>query len=130
MNNLTSSPTSQNAKCLPLNCEQVIQQFMQQLPKGARICHRTLTNGGLLWDDKSACESNLIAHSTWVDGQPGEVLHFGIPRDPVDFIKEAIEKGHPRDIVAKVPEVTKRLLDSMSSLVAMSTDALQRGLLS
>ena len=98
----------------PLNSEHVIDQFKLQLPKGARICHRTLTNWGLIWDDKSAGESNLTAHPTWTNGQPGEILHFGIPREPVDFIREAISKGHPRDVVAKVPEATKKLLDEFA----------------
>ena len=29
----------------PLNAEPTIQQFLQTLPKGSRICHRTLTEG-------------------------------------------------------------------------------------
>ena len=98
----------------PLNSQSVIDEFMNNLPKGTRICHRTLTHGGLIWDDKSANESNLIAHSSWMDGLPGEILHFGIPREPADFIKDAINKGHPRDIVAKVPDAIKHLLDEFA----------------
>ena len=97
----------------PLNNEHVIQQFLQDLPRGSRICHRTLTNGGICWDENSAKESNLVAHDSWTDGQPGEILHFGIPREPEDFINEALAKGHPRDIVAKVPSSVKALLKDM-----------------
>ena len=97
----------------PLNSEQCIQQFLQDLPRGSRICHRTLTNGGIFWDENSAKESNLEAHDSWTNGTPGEILHFGIPREPDDFIKEALAKGHPRDIVAKIPPAVQDLLKSL-----------------
>ena len=82
----------------PVNGDEHVQSFLKSLPKGSRICHRTLTDGGLNWDDKAAVEASLVPHDTWVDGQPGEILHFGIPREPDDFIKEATSKGHPRDL--------------------------------
>ena len=69
--------------------------------------------GGLLWDDKIASESGMAAHETWHNGQPGEILHFGIPREPQDFVREAAAKGHPRDIVAKVTDNVKVLLDEL-----------------
>jgi hypothetical protein len=73
----------------PLNAEPTIQQFLQTLPKGSRICHRTLTEGGFFWDDNLAKEAELVAHHSWEDGQPGEILHFGIPKEPHDFIADA-----------------------------------------
>lgn len=39
---------------------------------------------------------------------------FGIPREPHDFITEAINKGHPRDIVARVPQPVKDLLTDLA----------------
>ena len=108
---LVSEFQSYKAVLFPLNNEQALQHFLEKMPKGTKICHRTLTTGGLFWDDKSAAESNLTAHEAWEDGQPGEIFHFGIPREPADFIKEAVAKGHPRDIVAKVPPAVRVLLD-------------------
>ena len=63
----------------PLNAETAVQQFLQQLPKGSRVCHRTLTEGGFFWDDKLAEEANLEAHQSWANGQPGEILHLEFP---------------------------------------------------
>ena len=97
----------------PLNCEHVIQQFLQDLPRGSRICHRSLTHGGIFWDDNSAKASNVVAHGDWIDGQPGEIIHFCIPREPADFVNEAFAKGHPRDVVAKVPPSVKALLKDL-----------------
>ena len=97
----------------PLNSEHAIQKFLQDLPKGSRICHRSLTNGGIFWDDNSAKEAGLSAYDSWVDGQAGEILHFGIPREPEDFIREAIAKGHPRDVVARVPATVRALLKDL-----------------
>lgn len=94
----------------PLNSDNATQEFLHSLPKGARVCHRSLSNGGIYWDDNSAKDANLAAHDSWTDGQPGEILHFGIPREPEDFIMEAVSKGHPRDVVAKVPDSVKSLL--------------------
>ena len=94
----------------PLNSEHIIQEVLQNLPKGSRICHRSLTNGGISWDDNSASAAGLTAHDSWSDGQPGEILHFGIPRKPEDFIREAVAKGHPRDVVARVPTTVRALL--------------------
>ena len=37
-------------------------------------------------------------------------MHFGIPREPEDFIREAVAKGHPRDVVARVPTTVRALL--------------------
>ena len=98
----------------PLNAEPAIQQFLQTLPKGSRICHRTLTEGGFSWDDKLAKEAELVAHHSWEDGQPGEILHFGIPKEPHDFIADATAKGHPRDIIAKVQPTVKVLLKELA----------------
>ena len=98
----------------PLNAERAIQQFLKTLPKGSRICHRTLTEGFFFWDDNLAKEAELVAHHSWEDGQPGEILHFGIPKEPHDFIADATAKGHPRDIIAKVPPTVKVLLKELA----------------
>ena len=41
----------------PHNNEDAIKSYLEKLPKGSKICHRTLTKGGLFWDDKFAKES-------------------------------------------------------------------------
>ena len=110
----------------PLNSEHSIQQFLQNCQRGSRICHRTLTNGGIFWDENSAKESNLEAHDCWINGTPGEILHFGIPREPDDFIKDALAKGHPRDIVAeeifRITKGRRRTSQTTSEPLAADTE--------
>ena len=55
----------------------------------------------------------MVAHHSWNNGQPGEIFH-GIPREPHDFIAEAIDKEHPRDIIAKVSPTVRALLRDLA----------------
>ena len=38
---------------------------------------------------------------------------WGIPREPADFIRDAVRKGHPRDIIAQVPQEIRIVVQSM-----------------
>ena len=54
----------------PLNAEPAIQQFLKTLPKGSRICHRTLTEGFFLgWQSgqrsRTSCTPQLGRRATW-----------------------------------------------------------------
>ena len=50
---------------------------------------------------------------SWKAGEPCELLQIGIPREPADFISDAIRKGHPRDIIAQVPNEIRAVVRSM-----------------
>ena len=50
---------------------------------------------------------------SWEAGEPCELLQVGIPREPADFIRDAVRKGHPRDIIAQVPQEIKAVVHSM-----------------
>ena len=57
-----------------------------------------------------------VSHTEdWVTGQACEVLYLGVRREPEDFIADAVRKGHPRDIIANVPEEVKRVIHEFLS---------------
>ena len=80
-----------------------VQSFVQKLPKGAKVCHRILFPGGVARDDMESKYEEVFQTESWRTGEPCELLQMGIPREPADFISDAIRKGHPRDIIAQVP---------------------------
>eukprot|EP00435_Cladocopium_sp_Y103_P039415 s2955_g10.t1 len=93
--------------------ETSVAAFIAELPKGAKVCHRKLFPGGVVRDDIFRQYTDLRFSSTWVEQTPCELLHIGVPREPADFLREAIDKGHPRDIIAQVPELVKPALESL-----------------
>ena len=95
--------------------EKPITDFMNALPKGAKICHRVLFPGGVMADDMTRKHGTFSTTETWSEGQACEVLYIGIPREPSDFISEAVRKGHPRDIIANVPEEVKQVVHEILS---------------
>ena len=95
------------------NNESEIQAFLQQLPKGAKVCHRILFPGGVSRDDMVQKYGEVCQTGTWRSLEPCEILHIGIPREPADFINDAVLKGHPRDIIAQVPHEIKTVIQSM-----------------
>ncbi|CAL1141652.1 unnamed protein product [Cladocopium goreaui] len=51
--------------------------------------------------------------ATGVSATPANEVVVGIPREPADFIRDAVRKGHPRDIIAQVPKEIKDVVQSM-----------------
>ena len=92
-----------------------VHDFISNLPKGAKICHRVLFPGGVLADDIARKHGTFSQTDTWSESHPCEVLYIGIPREPSDFLSEAVRKGHPRDIIANVPNEVKRVVHEILS---------------
>ena len=90
-----------------------VQSFLQKLPKGAKVCHRVLFPGGVARDDMERKYEEVFQTESWRNGEPCEILQVGIPREPADFIRDAVRKGHPRDIIAQVPKEIKDVVQSM-----------------
>ena len=72
-----------------------VEKVMDKFPKGTRIVHRKL----LQWGEVRV--SDVDGHSLqnqmeFLDDHIVEKVSFGIPREPDDFVKEAIKAGHPR----------------------------------
>ena len=99
--------------CCPPNDDADWQQFMKTLPKGSKICHRILVPGGFSRDDIEC--KNMIATKAWCPNITCEKFSVGIPREPSDFVTDAVKKGHPRDVIASAPEEIKRLVAGLLS---------------
>lgn len=57
-------------------------------------------------------------HGWWfqedlVDGEACILFQVGVPKTPEDFIRDAVKKGHPRDLLARVPANLKDLVKSV-----------------
>ena len=72
-------------------------RILPQLTKGARITDRKLLTGGdkrvsdLTGESLKYLEGFHVSNETKV-----ELVTFGIPREPWDFVKKAAQVGHPR----------------------------------
>ena len=75
------------------------EALLKQLPKGSKICHRSVFLKGVERDDMLKKFERVNFSNDWKALQPCEVLHVGIPREPADFIAEAVRKSHPCDII-------------------------------
>lgn len=93
--------------------QQHVEQLLQQQLKGTKACHRLVFPGGVLRDDMVNKYGEVAQAASWVEGQPCEVLHVGIPREPEYFIREAVSKGHPRDVITNVPDEVKCVVHSI-----------------
>ena len=99
--------------CCPLNDDADWQQFVKTLPKGSKICHRVLVPGGFSRDDIES--KNMVVTSAWCPNVTCEKFSVGIPREPLDFVADAVRKGHPRDMIASAPEEIKSLVKDLLS---------------
>ena len=100
-----------------LQTPEALDQFLRTLPKGARSCHQTVLPRGMARDDML---KKFSKHGCWFqdslkDGEECILFQIGIPRSPEEFIKDAVAKGHPRDILARVPDNLKDLVKSVVS---------------
>ena len=92
-----------------------VEKVMKAFPKGTRIVHRKL----LQWGEVRVgdVDGNAIENSNnYTDEHIVEKISFGIPREPDDFVKEAIKAGHPRFL-------DYRSIDEIDSLLEQNLDA-------
>ena len=96
-----------------VNDETSIQQFLSTLPKGAKVCHQKPVPGGVSRDDMIKKYSVTWFSKSFEEARACELKFIGVPREPLDFVKEAVEKGHPRDLLARVTPLAQELVDEM-----------------
>ena len=96
-----------------LNDEPSLEAVLKTLPKGTKVCHRAIIQGGVSSDDKILKDKKVQTASGWKPSTTCEKFCLGIPREPEDFIRDAVKKGHPRDIIATVPESIDKLIDDL-----------------
>eukprot|EP00435_Cladocopium_sp_Y103_P071464 s958_g37.t1 len=56
---------------------------------------------------------NCVFDENWSDNTPCEILHIGIPKTPEQFIDDAVAKGHPRSLIARVLEIAKNAIHDL-----------------
>lgn len=75
------------------NNETEVTDILQSLPKGAKIVHRKLMKLG---DVRVGEVQGEKLRSGVEQHEMIEKISFGIPREPEDFVREAVRAGHPR----------------------------------
>ncbi|CAE7304733.1 unnamed protein product [Symbiodinium sp. CCMP2592] len=84
-------------------------------PKGARIVRRKLCKGGAV----RVCHRPLLSDSgprLSAENQMVEVAWIGIPREPLDFLREAVKVGHPKSFLDQDEPSIERLVENLLGL--------------
>ena len=85
------------------------QQLLQPFTKGARVLHRLFQQGCFRVDGDN--KNEVKAHvSCNYEHTSHEVLTVGIPREPDEFLKRAVQAGHPRSIAIHLSSFVKEVL--------------------
>ena len=81
--------------------------------------------------DAGTCRVTGLIHPSDLCAEHAEVIQIGIPREPEDFIKEAVKAGHPRDMLSlhkkgHAQRVAQAVLMSFDDRKVKSSQALAR----
>ena len=97
-----------------------VENIMSSFPKGTRIVHRKLRKWGEVRVGDFSGES-LGSLNDYQDDHIVEKVSFGIPREPEDFVKEAIRAGHLRfpdyKSIKEIDSLLKQNFDAHASTV-------------
>ena len=88
-----------------------IQEGLSALPRGARICSRHTFQQGVTRDEVLQKYPKAMFGKSWKPGMASEILQIGVPKEPKDFLVDAIKVGHPRDMIARAGELETNLLN-------------------
>ena len=88
-----------------------IQDGLSVLPRGARVCSRHTFQQGVNRDEVLQKYPKAMFGKSWKPSMASEILQFGVPKDPKDFLVDAIKVGHPRDMIARAGELETNLLN-------------------
>ena len=86
-----------------------IDVVLKNLPKGTRIVNRKLVS----WGDVRVCKwdgTSLTDESGKMEADKVEKITFGLPREPSDFVAEAVKAGHPRFLEYRAFEAIDNLV--------------------
>ena len=86
-----------------------IDVVLKSLPKGTRIVNRKLVS----WGDVRVCKwdgTSLTDESEKMEADKVEKITFGVPREPSDFVAEAVKAGHPRFLEYRAFEAIDNLV--------------------
>ena len=87
-----------------------LEDGLGALPRGSRVCSRHTLQQGILRDEVLQKYPNALFGKSWVPGVATEIVQIGVPKDPKEFLQDAIKVGHPRDMIARTGELERNLL--------------------
>jgi len=93
------------------HCQDVLQQF----PKGSKILSRRLWTWGTFRAEQynGECVFLEFSEKDLAPDQTVECHHVGIPHGPMEFLEQALQAGHPKDLKRHVdPAMHEVLLDN------------------
>eukprot|EP00435_Cladocopium_sp_Y103_P069221 s1948_g32.t3 len=89
-------------------------QFLQPFAKGSKIVHRRYQQGLFRVDDVDTAngkqEEIKVHASCQAPHDAYEIVSVGIPREPHDFLRQAINAGHPRSIAIHLSTMVQQVL--------------------
>eukprot|EP00435_Cladocopium_sp_Y103_P039661 s4259_g10.t1 len=91
-------------------CAEAESQILKQFPKGSKVLQRQV-HKGFNRDDWRSREI-LFAEGV-VDGGYFEIMTIGVPREPMQFIFDAVEAGHPKNAFARVSPLMRDVLNEV-----------------
>ena len=90
-----------------------IAVLISTLPRGSKVCSRRTLQGVWSRDDLQKEHHDIIFAPSWRDGSVTELVHVGVPKDPEVFLRDAVNAGHPRDMLARAPNTVVKLLEDL-----------------
>ena len=94
--------------CDPQQQPKQIESKIRQLPKGARVTHRRLISGDGFRGSDDFKQLDNADSLLFKECEAVEACTVGIPAEPLDFLKRAVEAGHPRGIEVHVDDVVHK----------------------
>ena len=91
--------------CDPQQQPKQIDSKLAKLPKGSRVTHRHLISGDVFRGSECFQQMQQSDKATLSNCDSVEVCTIGIPAEPLDFLKRAVEAGHPRGVEVHVDEI-------------------------
>ena len=96
--------------CDPQQQPKQIEAKLRQLPKGARVTHRRLISGDGFRGSDNFKQMDHADSLLFLECESVEACTVGIPAEPMDFLKRAIDAGHPRGIEVHVDDIVHKVV--------------------
>ena len=90
----------------------VQMQLAASFGKGCKVVGRRIAEWGKIRDEsENVFSKGLLEQSRELHaGSNVQLLQVGQPRKPLDFVQEAVQKGHPRAFSIHLPEAVQQVL--------------------
>ena len=113
--------TYRTAFCDPQKQPKQLDSVLKLLPKGARVTHRRLISGEVFRGGATLRASSVRTSDSGGLAQTicagveacetVEVCSIGVPGDPIEFLRKAVEAGHPRSLESHLDTLVEEVVD-------------------